>query len=821
MKALLLLTTLILMAPAVQAATHTWKGSGVSTLWSYGPNWTSGVAPTAAESGVKLIFPTTSFLISVDDIVDLKVDTMTVSGGDYTFSGLGGAKLTFTGSEIESLVQNPGVGKTITISSSLPIVLFGSIINLSTISGSLTINAVISGGGALIRKEVLEGNDGSGTPVTLGGTAANTFMGGIYNQGGILTLSKPAGVKVMGGGDLVMETGTSNHSFCVLTRANQLPAATAVTIGNGGRLDLASGASQTIGGLQMQSGGACRVGWDGADCILTLNGNVTGSGGTIEGLGQLSLGGAPRTFTTAAGKKLNLRITVIDGVGGAGGILKQGDGEMLLTGSFENTFTGPVLVSAGMLAVEKPLALGSAAAGTTVSAGAVLKVLDAISIAEPLALNSGRLTALIPGSMTSGWTGPISVSGISTLSPDGFFDSGFFISGVISGTGSLVVTGPRPIEFSGSQSNTLTGTIYLQSGKLKLNKTGAVAIRGNLEIDTQNLQNPAQIVCLQPNQIFDTASILLGDAPANLYDLGGFPDTIGSLAGGGTVSLGAGSLSLGGNNATTEFHGVMSGAGSNSLIKTGTGTFTINPAIINGSVMHSTYTGQTYVNNGTLEINDHQTGSIRVNGGFLKGSGWAGIVTIDLGGQLCLCTLQTAGLNILPGSAGNSINADLTTMENFDHLKVNGTVKLTNSSLSASLYFQPVNGTVFTIIDNDGSDPVQGYFNGLPNGSLLTISGKPFTIYYNGGDGNDVVLTYLGDIPVEVKLLSFDYNSTTNTFAMQYLGNPGQLYQWQRSTDLQTWTSAGSSTANILGVITGDFANGAYKPAKLFYRLVK
>jgi len=55
--------------------------------------------------------------------------------------------------------------------------------------------------------------------------------------------------------------------------------------------------------------------------------------------------------------------------------------------------------------------------------------------------------------------------------------------------------------------------------------------------------------------------------------------------------------------------------------------------------------------------------------------------------------------------------------------------------------FTPVTGNTFTIINNDGSDAVSGTFKGLAEGASVTISGVSYTISYQGGTGNDVVLT--------------------------------------------------------------------------------
>jgi hypothetical protein len=79
----------------------------------------------------------------------------------------------------------------------------------------------------------------------------------------------------------------------------------------------------------------------------------------------------------------------------------------------------------------------------------------------------------------------------------------------------------------------------------------------------------------------------------------------------------------------------------------------------------------------------------------------------------------------------------------YDQLKVNGTVNLGNGIVSGILQvgYMPAVGTQFVIIDNDGTDAVVGNFAGLPQGGVILISGRPFTISYTGGTGNDVVLT--------------------------------------------------------------------------------
>jgi hypothetical protein len=85
-------------------------------------------------------------------------------------------------------------------------------------------------------------------------------------------------------------------------------------------------------------------------------------------------------------------------------------------------------------------------------------------------------------------------------------------------------------------------------------------------------------------------------------------------------------------------------------------------------------------------------------------------------------------------------------------LFVNGTVHAggTLAPQIADPLAQP--GTQYTIINNDGSDPIVGTFSNVAEGAVLPIFGSTFhgvqgTLYrftYHGGDGNDLVATVVG-----------------------------------------------------------------------------
>jgi autotransporter-associated beta strand protein len=97
---------------------------------------------------------------------------------------------------------------------------------------------------------------------------------------------------------------------------------------------------------------------------------------------------------------------------------------------------------------------------------------------------------------------------------------------------------------------------------------------------------------------------------------------VGSIEGNGTVRLGGNTLTIGSNNLSTTFSGVIQDAGGfggnqGSIVKAGAGTLILSGA--------STYTGTTTINQGTLQLDGSITSPVTVNsGGMFSGNGTAG-----------------------------------------------------------------------------------------------------------------------------------------------------------------------------------------------------
>ncbi|MEM6697278.1 MAG: T9SS type A sorting domain-containing protein [Bacteroidota bacterium] len=103
----------------------------------------------------------------------------------------------------------------------------------------------------------------------------------------------------------------------------------------------------------------------------------------------------------------------------------------------------------------------------------------------------------------------------------------------------------------------------------------------------------------------------------------------------------------------------------------------------------------------------------------------------------------------------------------YDQVAVEGTVSLTNAVLNLSGAYAPMDGESFVLIDNNGSaDAVIGTFTGLAEGATFIFNNAELGISYQGGDGNDVVLTVITVLPVE--LISFKVNAKDEAVLLEW-----------------------------------------------------
>lgn len=230
--------------------------------------------------------------------------------------------------------------------------------------------------------------------------------------------------------------------------------------------------------------------------------------------------------------------------------------------------------------------------------------------------------------------------------------------------------------------------------------------------------------------------------------------TIGSLEGDGLVFMGGANLSVGSNNLSTIFSGLIEEASegtTGSLTKIGTGMLKLSGP--------NTYTGGTTVNRGGLVINNTTgsgtgTGAVQVNGGTLAGSGIiSGAVTVGTGsgtGAFLTPGMGASKATTLTIQSALTFEADGTYTCRLNTKKAKADQLIANEitiESGAQFAFKATGGEQLqtgksaTVISNTAATPISGTFANLPDGSTFTVGPNTFEVSYEGGDGNDLTLT--------------------------------------------------------------------------------
>ncbi|EKD74182.1 MAG: outer membrane autotransporter barrel protein, partial [uncultured bacterium] len=276
-----------------------------------------------------------------------------------------------------------------------------------------------------------------------------------------------------------------------------------------------------------------------ADGTFDLNdisdtiGSLAGSGSVLLGSGTLTTGG-DGSSTTFSGVMSE-----------TGSLIKAGAGTFTLSNA--NTYIGTTTINAGTLQLSGSGRLADSTAMTVGASG----TFDLNDISDTIGSLAGSGSVLL---------------GSGTLTAGGDASSTTF-SGVISETGNLTKAGSGVFTLSGA--NTYTGATTINAGTIQLGAAGVIS---------------------------DSSAVSFADVAGAVLDLNNFNETVGSIAGGGAtggnITLGSGTLTAGGNNATTTYSGLISGSGG--VTKVGNGTLTLG--------QDNTYTGVTRIETGTLEL---------------------------------------------------------------------------------------------------------------------------------------------------------------------------------------------------------------------------
>jgi outer membrane autotransporter protein len=187
-----------------------------------------------------------------------------------------------------------------------------------------------------------------------------------------------------------------------------------------------------------------------------------------------------------------------------------------------------------------------------------------------------------------------------TAGPNG---DGNISAGSIAGAGNYYL-GPNLLTVGGNNLSTTVSGVISDCGDSGSDCSNAGATGGGLiKIGTGTLTLSGANTYTGPTMVnagtlqagavntFSSASAFTVASGATL-DLAGFNQAIGSLAGAGSVTLGAATLTTNGDDSDTTFSGTISGSGR--LVKVGEGTLTLSG--------NNSYQGGTIVSAGTLAV---------------------------------------------------------------------------------------------------------------------------------------------------------------------------------------------------------------------------
>jgi len=589
--------------------------------------------------------------------------------------------------------------------------------------------------------------------------ATFTISGGTINNtsGSAMTLDMYQGTYAIG--NSFTFTGTNSLDFgtqaVALTTANPT-----ITVTNN---------TLTISGVI--SGGTNGITKAG-NGTLVLNGTNTYTGTTVISAGKLSIGNGGTTGSISSSSNITDNSVLLFNrstpytysgiISGSGAVLDSGaSGGFTLSGA--NTYSGGTTIYTN----DTVFATNSTALGTgpvALTAGTdghftALSLGNGVTMTNALTLNSnsiGNLRAylIVPLGAAATWNGAITLAGDTSI---GLWANGTLTVGGAIGNGSF--TGMFQLRGGPSGVGTLGAAATVSIGSASFCKTDTatwtISSTGNTWGKTAISSG---ILKLGVSNAFPSATVVtMGQTGAYnaMWDLNGYSQTITGLTevsgitGTYCIVTNSGSAATLTINNSSDYTYDSLISGPISLTKSGSGTQTLAKA--------NTYTGTTTINGGTLFVTNVSgsgtgTGAVSVgNGGTFGGTGEAtGAVTVNSGATLSPGTTGPGQLQIkgnLLMNSGSTYHVVLDGFSSGQYSQVfdTGTINLGSATLSLTLGFAPTPGQTFTIIDNDGADAVTGTFNGLAQGTTISVmyssTSYYFTVSYVGGTGNDIVLT--------------------------------------------------------------------------------
>lgn len=722
-----------------------WTGNGTTTS-APANNLTSHYAYFNRATGVTITTQTTTNVAGIE---------FGASAGAYTLSNTGGGTRTITIGAYG--IRNSSANNQVITGANSRITLGAASVFRVDGAGSLTISTT---GGTIA-------TTGTNT-LTLRGTGAG---GGTINSQltGAGTITKlDSGTWTLGnasndysGGTIIGSSGGATGGTLAMSASDVLGTG-AITI-YAGTLSMGANNETITGGLNLGGGAASTTASITGTGTLTIGGNVTYSA-TNGPLGasigaNLNLGSANRTFNIGNSGNATLDLSVSGAIGGTGGILKTGDGTLML-GNATSTYTGNTTISQGTIQVNANAprgangALGNTTtavvindASTSTSNTALLIGAANVTVGRDISVTnngSGTVSIGATGSVTgAAFTGNIALAKATTFTAD-TGSSVTFGTGVISGAGNVTKSGAGTVILSGT--NTYTGNTIISQGTLQIDSAAPSGASGALGNSTTTVTiNDANTGTNATSLIIGTTGVVVG-RNINVANQGTGNVTIGG-SGSTSVTEFSGNISV--NRAITLQGGSLYTAFSGSL--SGTGNITVTAATGSGNVYlfsnNSGYSGAINVATGGLLVGNANalgTGNVTVAGG-------AGVYFRNAGTITSSPNISLAGNALLNNQLGNNTYYGNITLTG--NATISGVAATTMTLGNVSPGFSPSGDT----------EPSESAFLTIGN-TTLTFSGA----------GNIIVNSRIRDFAGQTSRISYD-NPPLTLVSSPSTASPGNV----------------------------------------------
>ncbi len=565
--------------------------------------------------------------LNTGDVIDLAGltfngnTTPVVSGSQVSVTeGTTTEVLTIAGAAFTSftLASDGRSGTVLTGSSAQPVVSSGATLVVS--SGVTSANVVVRPGGTL---DVLRGGTAQFTAVSGIEIVLGTEASGGVASGGVQTVSSGGLVS----GDAVSSGGAQTVLGGGIVRGGSVTSGASETVSSGG---VASGVT-VVGSQTVLAGGSA------SGTVVSANFFATGelvSGGIVTG-------------TQLQGGEV-----IVEGAGAVGGSAVG----TILSGfeSFLYVYSGGVTtgtVISGPINEENVYASGSAL-GTTVSSGSLQIVAGGFTSGTVLVGGSQSITSgvALNDVVSSGAT----VTDNATLAFTESAGSTTIVSGTLSGSGSLVQSGPGTLKLAGTASG-FTGGYLLSGGTLELTNPGSLASSSTVQFAA------GSTATLQIDGTATTSAVISGLNTGDTIDLAGltFSGSTTPVVSGSQVSVTEGTttevLTVAGASYTSF---TLASDGHSGTLLTGSGT---QPVVSSGATLVVS-SGVTSANvlvrtGGTLDVLKGGTAQstmlagteivlgTEASGGVASG----GVQTVSSGGVVSGDTVSSGGAQTVLG----------------------------------------------------------------------------------------------------------------------------------------------------------------------------